>query len=299
MVAGIVPHCETDKGMPKLDTFDNPAEYCVVEYLEVVSYNIVRKEDLRMFDPSIEPYLSFSKLKGFHNDSAIKRAHEFLETGKPPTKFRWNRWGKSKQMLPEDVTATNPVTLYKIKSALDAGVKCKIPETVVVVKTESKDWELKFGEGLGICPEMPGYDVTTGHCDTEAENEEEEHDLMASGTSGDYNSETKPSTQAVDRASILLKLCGGIISHDAFFINDQVVVYHADYSLWYLAQVIGVDDVRKECTLRYARWGKRWDAAVPFAEIYKLGDGVEGKLAQVHHFFKGMTEQTMYDACTN
>ncbi|KAJ3020822.1 UNVERIFIED_CONTAM: hypothetical protein HDU68_009952 [Siphonaria sp. JEL0065] len=255
-----VPHSETDKGMPKLDSFDNPAEYCVVEYLEVLSYNVVRKEDLRLFDPSIEPYLTFSKLPGFHNHIAVKRAHEFLENGKPPTKFRWNRWGKAKQMMSEEAAIPKPVTLYKVKSIPEVEARRKIEEKPVVVMNGSKKWDVTFGGGLVACQSMPGYELVTGdyNNDEEEEAQEEEGDATEMDTDA---SEPVQKVQSEEEKkyleSVLMRLCGGIVDHGSFVVNDQVVVYHADLSLWYLAQVIGVDDEKKECRIRYAHWGKK------------------------------------------
>ncbi|KAJ3064311.1 hypothetical protein HDU98_012265 [Podochytrium sp. JEL0797] len=277
----IVPHCETDKGMPKLDTFDNPAEFCVVEYLEVLSYNIVRKEDLRMFDCNLEPYLTFNQLERFGNHVAVRRAMEYLETGKLPTKFRWNRWGKAAALLAESTKPQpTPPTKYKIRSVPEVSAVDPIVGMPLCLRSSGNGeadlrWDAVFGSRMSECESMPGYEAKT----------EGVPGSYRRGSGEDDESDTQHSTPDITIEGFVEKLCGCDESergNTVFAVNDQVVVYHSEFLCWYLAQVIDVDEERKECTIR-------WDSTLPFNDVYKLAPGNERKLAGVAKFYKGDT----------
>ncbi|KAJ3193023.1 hypothetical protein HK101_005574 [Irineochytrium annulatum] len=90
----LVPTAEIDKAMPKTDEYDMKY-HRMVAYLEDHSFNVVKTEELRVFHPEEEPYLSF---KAGHadimsKDKAITRAKQFMETGKPPNTWKWRKFG--------------------------------------------------------------------------------------------------------------------------------------------------------------------------------------------------------------
>ncbi|KAJ3143112.1 hypothetical protein HK100_010695 [Physocladia obscura] len=485
----IVPQSEVDRGMPKLGEYDSAEDFCVVEYLEVLSYNVVRKEDLRIFDPATEPYLSFSKIAGFENQIAVKRAIEFLSTGKPTGKFKWNKWGKAKQMMDEEaviqsetlknqsISAYEKTTpLYKLLSVppidqrkpfiqhmLQGGVSVTIKSVngtkigeyafgchmytacidslentsensisdcgneLAILSFESlreaKDvaistasaiflkaieerrqkraeakqqqliiqqlqWQQK--QEAELQKELVVYDEQTNmmnvgleetHPDTHLmlspapktpisiseideesidgcytdfyyasinqaqaafssshtnyyynyDNIIEEHtaclaginedsDVSArhkhgdggTGSSGDDNFEEKEAVNykllntvpsiltaavaaAISREQILKKLCGSSVSgiDSTLAVNNAVIIYHTELSLWYLAHVIEIGEDGNTCKIRYAYWGKRWDTVKRLNEIYKLTDGLF--LANTDGQKQGMSLQTMYD----
>ncbi|KAJ3139422.1 hypothetical protein HK100_011563 [Physocladia obscura] len=425
----IVPQAEVDRGMPKLGEFDSPDEFCVVEYLEVLSYNVVRKEDLRVFDVASEPYLTFAKIAGFENQIAVKRAIEFLTTGKPTGKFKWNKWGKAKQTMDDAAAAQNGSLqsstslienskLYKLIPVSVSGPRDSyvhnllnggIPVNIQSV-SGTNIGNFSFGIQLAVCLDLPGYKA-----DNESSNNEElgvmspdslqesknltianttaafrkvveerrrkrletqlyhqqlqqlqqeqeaamkrknlierksesninmysetetsplssnapdtPSSIVESGSEGsttdtelDYTKQTvgspevislsplltgedaasnspmleftstqAPRLTAVTEEQVLETLCGGLDKRDNIMVvDDAVVVYHAELSLWYLAHVIEVNPSENTCKIRYAYWGKRWDTVKQFGEVYKLAMGVEAKLVQVSQFYKGI-----------
>ncbi|KAJ3084149.1 hypothetical protein HDU99_003034 [Rhizoclosmatium hyalinum] len=295
-----IPPSEIDKGMPKLDSFDNPAEACVVEYLELVSYNIVRKEDLRIFDPSIEPFLTFSKKPGFYDHIAVKRALEYLEFGKLPARFKWHRFGRSSQMVPMENGRT--IQMHKIKSLSEVGGREKIGDVVVSVKSGAKSWEVGFGADVGLCETIPGYEETTQNVEEGTKKVSANVTVETShpDDSFDDDAHRAPSlsmeVQVGDDKTATLKeilelLAGGTIVHDSFADNDPVLVYQEDVSMWYLARIIAVEP--KKCRVNYVKWSKSWDQMVSYRDLYKIGEGGRTKLELVPAYFKGMTEKTL------
>ncbi|KAJ3212868.1 hypothetical protein HDU82_004781 [Entophlyctis luteolus] len=342
--AVIVPHAEVDRGMP---TNDNPAEFCVVQYLEVLSYNVVRKEELRLFDPVREPYLSFHRADpNFSEQVAVKRAHDYLATGKLAGKFRWAKWGRSrtpaagmesnygdnvngggagavevKEISPTateseftGVRRTSGATaMYSIvpvpqdasvkastgTSAFDGaavvpadndicatgdGTSLSLPQVMVTIKsaTGTEVGEYLFGSQLSLIAELPGNEddsagareqklkvlppeeaTSSTNCNVKA-NETSQSRVPNDGDSSNSGDEVVETPledldqELLERA--LSRLCAQN-RHEGFTVNDAVVVYHPELSLWYLAQVMEVRDEDKTCKLRYAHWGKRHDAA--------------------------------------
>ncbi|KAJ3234540.1 hypothetical protein HDU81_001353 [Chytriomyces hyalinus] len=294
----IVPHIELDRCMPKIESFDNPHELCVVEYLEILSFNIVRREDLRVFSPTMEPYLSFSKRKGFVEDLAVRRARDFLETGKVPNKFKWSKWGKAKMMAPE---SKSTVPRFKIRSLTELGQE-RIPALSVVVQSEDAATSaipLVFGSQVALCRELPGYEEDTAAGPVLAD---EFTDRMPNKETSML--EPTSATSSVSLQALISRLCGDDYKHDEFEANDQVIVYHEELELWYIAQVIQVDAEAKECKIRYARWGRkwylcgRWDVVKQYDEIFKVPRRNAERLAQIPMFYKGMTDGAMYNACS-
>ncbi|KAJ3263845.1 hypothetical protein HDU77_009869 [Chytriomyces hyalinus] len=277
----VVPHSELDRCMPKIESFDNPHELCVVEYLEILSYNIVRREDLRVFNPTMEPYLSFSKRSGFVEDLAVRRARDFLETGKLPNKFKWSKWGKANLMAPESECT---VPRFKIRSLTELGQE-RIPAVNVVVQAEAEDAAsaipLVFGSQVALCRELPGYEEDTAAGPVLA-------DEFAGRMPIEDTSTLEPTsaTSSVSRQALISRLCGDDYKHDEFEENSQVVVYHEELELWYIAQVIQADIEAKECKIRYAHWGRKWDVVKQFDEIFKVPRRNAERLAQIPMFYK-------------
>ncbi|KAJ3223713.1 hypothetical protein HDU81_009028 [Chytriomyces hyalinus] len=287
----IVPHCELDRCMPKIESFDNPHELCVVEYLEILSFNIVRREDLRVFNPTMEPYLSFSKRAGFIDDPAVRRGREFLETGKPPNKFKWSRWGKAKLMVSE-TKSTAP--RFKIRSLAELGQE-RIPAANVYLEVNGAVpvAPVAFGSHVALCRELPGYEEDTGAAPV---SEDEFVDRIPNKEIS--MDEPISANSSVPLQALIARLCGDDYKHDEFEVDCQVIVYHEELELWYIAQVIHADAEAKECKIRYAHWGRKWDAVKPFDEIFKVPRRNAEKLAEIPMFYKGMTDVAMYNACS-
>ncbi|KAJ3333427.1 hypothetical protein HDU76_008238 [Blyttiomyces sp. JEL0837] len=88
----IVPNDQVSRFMPKVD---DPRNSCVVAYLENHSFNVVRREEMRLFDPNSEPYLTFQSMPNFQDDQAVIRAQNFLDTGKPAPAWKWPKFKKT------------------------------------------------------------------------------------------------------------------------------------------------------------------------------------------------------------
>ncbi|KAI8616587.1 hypothetical protein BC830DRAFT_189518 [Chytriomyces sp. MP71] len=185
--------------------------------------NIVRKEDLRILDPKIEPFLSFSKQPGFHDDIAIKRALEFLQVGKPPSKFKWPRWGKAKAML--GITDEPPITLYKIK-AITEMERGSIAHDTVILKYGDKAEDFRFGADVLSCTSLQGYEVETG-----APAPSEPFSMLISG--------------------------GESVDSRAFAVDDSIIVHHPELRLWFLGKLLDVNEEECLVKVRYAHWGTK------------------------------------------
>ncbi|KAI8835098.1 hypothetical protein BC829DRAFT_67782 [Chytridium lagenaria] len=79
----LIPPDETDDTMPELEEDD----LYTVTYLEDHTFENVKLSDIRLFDPSHEPFLTFQKEENFDEDPAVKRALRFIEDGKIPKKI--------------------------------------------------------------------------------------------------------------------------------------------------------------------------------------------------------------------
>ncbi|TPX78087.1 hypothetical protein CcCBS67573_g00643 [Chytriomyces confervae] len=259
----IVPHSELDRCMPKIESFDNPHELCVVEYLEILSFNIVRREDLRVFNPTMEPYISFSKRPGFIDDPAVPESE-------------------------------STVPRFKIRSLTELGQE-RIPSANVSIQSEDAApiVPLAFGSHVALCRELPGYEEDTGAAPV---SEDEFIDRMANKDTSMH--EPISATSSVPLQALISRICGDDYKHDEFEEDDQVIVYHEELELWYIAQVIQTDAEAKECKIRYAHWGRKWDVVKRFDEIFKVPRRNAEKLAQIPMFYKGMTDGAMYTACS-
>jgi hypothetical protein len=68
--------------------------------------NLRKREELRIFDPLAEPYLSFSSSNEFLNDEAIQKGIQYLATGTLSKDIMWPKFGKPRPLLsraPTDV----------------------------------------------------------------------------------------------------------------------------------------------------------------------------------------------------
>ncbi|TPX31419.1 hypothetical protein SmJEL517_g05258 [Synchytrium microbalum] len=90
----IVPESEEDASMPKRPKGVAPEER-LVRYTETSDYGWVSPDDIRIFNPKTEPYLSFSKHPNFARDKGVMNANKYRETGDYP--FKWKYFGDWKK----------------------------------------------------------------------------------------------------------------------------------------------------------------------------------------------------------
>ncbi|KND00924.1 uncharacterized protein SPPG_09168 [Spizellomyces punctatus DAOM BR117] len=95
--AMVVPISEIDESMPEVE---RPNQR-IVSYFENHSFSAVDPQEIRLFIPDEEPYLTFSKIPGFGNDKAVKKALRFIETGTCKG-WHWKKWGLSAKLKTDD-----------------------------------------------------------------------------------------------------------------------------------------------------------------------------------------------------
>ncbi|KAL1917183.1 uncharacterized protein VTP21DRAFT_4839 [Calcarisporiella thermophila] len=89
----IVPEDEIDQSMGVLELKSGE---CLVKYFEDDKYSVVQFKDLRPFLPDSEPYRSFAtRSSAFAKSRGVRKAIEYLKTGKPSKSFAWPLWGTS------------------------------------------------------------------------------------------------------------------------------------------------------------------------------------------------------------
>ncbi|TPX72247.1 hypothetical protein SpCBS45565_g00563 [Spizellomyces sp. 'palustris'] len=95
--AMVVPISEIDESMPEVE---RPNQR-IVSYFENHSFSAVDPQEIRLFIPDDEPFLTFSKIPGFGNDKAVKKALRFIETGTCKG-WHWKKWGLSAKLKADE-----------------------------------------------------------------------------------------------------------------------------------------------------------------------------------------------------
>ncbi|KAJ3091248.1 hypothetical protein HK102_001211 [Quaeritorhiza haematococci] len=91
--AMVVPKAEISRELDVSSMQDNER---VVRYFEDNTFSIVNVQELALFDPSTEPFLTFKKkCPGFITQPPVARALTYLKTGELPIRFKWALWGTS------------------------------------------------------------------------------------------------------------------------------------------------------------------------------------------------------------
>ncbi|KAI9203926.1 uncharacterized protein BJ171DRAFT_125929 [Polychytrium aggregatum] len=105
----MVPTLEIDKTMMERRPIEDYQTMHVVAYVGYKSYALVHAEELRLFDPNKEPYLSFKRLypEEMEHSSCAALEQYFYNRDLPPPGRKWEAWGYAERLkLEGGITAS-------------------------------------------------------------------------------------------------------------------------------------------------------------------------------------------------